>query len=421
MKIAYLCADVGVPLDGSKGASVHLREMIHAWVKLGHEVVLFTPNTPPGDGFADVAVVTVPQESAFEQVQPALKRLEVQLDQKLRVRQDLRNLGYNLAFFDQAGAWLQDQAFDFIYERYTLFHHAGIDLARQFHLPHILEVNAPLCQEQEQMRGLDIKALAHQLEQKVLTESDQVIVVSDALRQFAQALGVDPQRILTLPNGVDPEKFSPDVADGQSVRQHYKLDGKDVIGFIGTLKPWHGVDSLVKAVALLKEQRPDVHVLIVGDGPQRPALEQQVHQADLNSQVTFTGTVPYAQMPDHIAALDIAVAPYVEHADFYFSPIKLFEYMALEKPVVAAGLGQVRDIIRQDETGILYEPGNVAELGSALGRLLDDPSRGQQMGERARQQVVRQHTWTKNAERVISVAERLIDRPSVASGQKDSN
>lgn len=421
MKIAYLCADVGVPLDGSKGASVHLREMMHAWVKLGHEVVVFTPNAPPEDWFADVPVVTVPQESVFEQMQPALKRLEVQLDQTLRVRQDLRNLGYNLAFFDHVGAWLEDQSFDVVYERYTLFHHAGVDLARQFHLPHILEVNAPLSQEQEQMRGLDIKALAHQLEQRVLTESDQVIVVSDALHQFAQELGVDAQRILTLPNGVDPEKFSPDVADGKSVRQRYQLDGKNVVGFIGTLKPWHGVDNLVKAVALLKEQKPDVHVLIVGDGPQRSALEHQVHQVNLNSQVTFTGTVPYAQMPDHIAALDIAVAPYVEHPYFYFSPIKLFEYMSLCKSVVTAEIGQVRDIIKHGETGFLFEPGNAAELSAALGRLLNEPTLGQQMGERARQQVIHQHTWTKNAERVIEVAERLIETQSVSANQKGSN
>lgn len=409
MKIAYLCADFGVPIFGFKGASVHVREVVAAWQRIGHEVVVFSPSVErPANGTGEITAVAVEHIPAFHQVSQELQALDHFLGMKTRVRYDLRNLWYNLVLFDAVEPRLRAEQFDFVYERYTLFNYAGVALARRLGLPHILEVNAPLCYEQEKMRGLDIKNLAHELERRIFKESDRLAVVSEQLRAFAENRGVPRERILVIPNGVNPRTFSPDPASRERMRRQLRLEGKIVIGFVGSLKPWHGTESLVDAFSRIQPGGSEVHLLVVGDGPQRRPLKAQVREAGLASCVTFTGSIPHDQVPAYIAAMDIAVAPYIPHDNFYFSPIKLFEYMAVGKPVVAGGLGQVREVVHHGETGLLYEPGHVTQLRGALEELIARPDLRARLGKTGRDWVVRHRTWDSNAERILQAAQEVI-------------
>ncbi len=426
MNIAYLTADFGVPIFGYKGASIHVREMVGALRRAGHAVCIISPAVDEGKegrgkSAAESSLPRVMKSLAGTDLLPVLpperlaqlledfEKLDKFMGMKTRLRQEVRNLLYNLALHEKALAHLQRQPVDFIYERYTLFSFAGIRLARALGVPHILEVNAPLAYEQEKNRGLEMKALAAETERRIFRETDRVVVVSRQLQEFVASCGVPAARIHLLPNAVDPQHFV--VADhGQAVRAKYQLDGKRVIGFVGSLKPWHGVETLFEAFRALHAKAPDTHLLIVGDGPKREALEQFAQAGGLKDAVTFAGNIAYDDVPPHIAAMDIAVAPYIPHENFYYSPIKIFEYMVMGKPVVAGRIGQVEEIIADGETGILFEPGNIEQLAAVLTKLAADGSLCRHLGEKASVWVRQERTWDNNARQVVAMAEELLEQ-----------
>ena len=427
MNLLYITADFGVPLFGFKGASIHVREMVTALQHCGHAVCVCSPATeeegisfgelsPPHapfaapaqrrDGFTYLPVVpTAEQTAAFKQLEALDKFWGV----KTRVRHELRNQLYNLALFEAALALARTSRIDFVYERYSLFSYAGIRLARELGVPHVLEVNAPLAYEHEKMRGLEMKELAREMERHIFCGSEQVLVVSQALQDYVTSCGVSAERVRVIPNAVDPQRFVAP-AQGRDVRAQHQLENKFVIGFVGSLKPWHGTDTLLEAFNALRQQAPHAHLLIVGEGPARTALEHYAVKYNLAPSVTFTGNVPYEQVPEYVAAMDVTVAPYTPHENFYYSPIKIFEYMVMGKPVVAGALGQVKDLVHDGETGLLYEPGNIMQLTTALLTLAQDANFTRAMGEKASVWVRRERTWENNARMVVEIARRLMKK-----------
>jgi glycosyltransferase involved in cell wall biosynthesis len=168
---------------------------------------------------------------------------------------------------------------------------------------------------------------------------------------------------------------------------------------VGSLKPWHGTETLFEAFRTLHATAPHTHLLIVGDGPGREALEEYARVNDFKDVVTFTGSVSYDNIPYYISAMDITVAPYIHSENFYYSPIKLFEYMIMGKPVIAGRIGQVEEVIDNDGTGVLFEPGNIAQLTAVLAQLVADAPRCQRLGARAQAWVQQERTWDNNARR----------------------
>lgn len=427
MNLAYLTADFGVPLFGYKGASIHVREMVTALAQCGHRVCICSPATEDeGSGFGELLPPAPPFSAPAQRrdnftylpVAPSATQLQTfteleALDKlwgvKTRVRHELRNQLYNLALFEAVAEFAAASRIDFVYERYSLFSYAGISLARELGVPHLLEVNAPLAYEQEKMRGLEMKELAREMERHIFCGSDQVLVVSQALQDYVVSCGVPAARVRVIPNAVDPKRFVTSTA-GRSVRAQYRLEDKFVVGFVGSLKPWHGTDTLLEAFNELRREAPEARLLIVGEGPARAALEHYAAKYELAPFVTFTGNVPYEQVPEYVAAMDVTVAPYTPHENFYYSPIKIFEYMVMGKAVVAGGLGQVRDLIHDGETGLLYEPGNIAQLTAALATLANDASFTRALGEKAKAWVCREHTWENNARQVIAAAQSVMKK-----------
>ena len=414
MNIAYICADFGVPIFGYKGASVHVREMVAALSQAGHTIHILSPaiETPVNaNELRDVYFVPIALRDDDLRYLETLKEMEQFLGRPTRVRPEMRNIIYNLRLYQSALEYLRRHKVDLVYERYTLFSYTGIRLANELAVPHILEVNAPLAYEQEKMRGLEMKTLAREMERHIFQRTDRVLAVSRNLQEFVASCGVPDERITILPNGVDPQRFSPERAEqGKEVRARLQLEGKRVIGFVGSLKPWHGTETLLHAFRLVHSNQPRAQLLIVGDGPARQELEKLAAGGDLNEAVTFSGSVPYDEIPDYIAAMDITVAPYIPNDQFYYSPIKIFEYMAMAKPVVAGRIGQVEEVIRHSETGWLFEPGNISQLAAALNKLLEDTALRRRLGEQAREWVVRERTWECNARCVIEIATELIEK-----------
>jgi glycosyltransferase involved in cell wall biosynthesis len=338
MKIAYISADFDVPVWGSEGASIHLREMAAAFCREGHAVWVFSPavETLAGEkrdsardeeparsnqdiftssvrqhfdaavtgDLSDVMFVPMLPHKHHMQIFKELETLDNLWGIKARHTQELRRLLFNLTLYEKALNYLRSCRVNFIYERYSLFSHAGIRLARALGVPHLLEVNAPLAYAQE-VHGVEMKTLAREAEHRIFLETDQVIVVSRQLQEMAITCGVPMGHIAVLPNAVDTQRFDPRHEDnGQAVREHFQFKNKCVIGFVGGLQPWQGVETLIAAFSRLQTVAPYTHLLIVGDGPEREKLERQAEATGLLSDMTFAGSVHYGEVPHYIAAMD---------------------------------------------------------------------------------------------------------------------
>jgi glycosyltransferase involved in cell wall biosynthesis len=405
MNIAYVCADFGIPVHGAKGASVHVRELSQALKALGHEVDIYTPRAGglAPDGFA-VPVHEIRPASAEKHVFGLLRDDPAGGEPAAK---EIRSLLYASMLRRELSDRFRNRPPDVIYERYALLASAGSELADELGIPHVLEVNAPLSSEQAEHRGVQFGQTIRAMERRILTRATTVIAVSAPVREWLTRAGVSPDRITVMPNGVDAECFAQGTAGAAEIRRRLRVGTRPVVGFVGTLKAWHGTATMLRAFAEVTAARVEAgrpHLLIVGDGPQRVELEALAAQLGVAGDVTFAGTVLHSEMPAWVAAMDIAVAPYDDITSHYFSPLKLFEYMASGRPIVAAAIGQVPDCIDDGETGLLYAPGEVAAQAAAIRFLLDHPSRAAAMG-RAAQAVARtRYTWAGNARMVVDLA-----------------
>jgi glycosyltransferase involved in cell wall biosynthesis len=410
VRIAYLCSDPGVPVWGDKGASIHVRELSRSLRGLGHDVTVLAArvggHAPPGYE----APIVAPEPEPLEERLVALLRTDPSAGKA--VSRDVRAILAAVSLRRQALRLQRSLRPDLVYERYALFGTAGVAVARELGVPLILEVNAPLSQEQERHRGLAYGATAREIERTVLRSANHVIAVSSALERWVVSAGVRPERVRVLPNAVDLARFEPGSVDRHAVRAQLGLANEPVVGFLGTLKSWHDVPTLVRAMASLGHRRPAPHLLVVGDGPERRRLEELARSQRLAEATTFTGPIPHASVAAYIGAFDVAVVPYGRTQTSYFSPLKLFEYFAAGRPVVAADVGDIGHCVRHGETGLLYPAGDAEALAGAISSLLADRARAASLAQAGRQHVRAFHTWEGNARLVAELATETIDRKS---------
>jgi len=404
VRIAYLTADFGVPVLGTKGASAHVRGLVQALRAEGHQVSVLAANIGD-DGPAAFAVREVPFCEALLNLYEVLQQEAV--CQGTRLSKDLRNLLYAPNLELQGRLMLEEFGPELIYERHCLFSTAGLGLARHFGIPLLVELNAPLIIEQDRMRGLSLPLVARAAERLVLTSADHVIAVSQALRTHAMQIGVAAERVTVVPNAADPDVFLP-AASPSPVRQELGWSDRFVIGFVGSMKPWHGVDTLLEALELLGGADSRFRLLLVGAGPELPNLRERSQRPALAGCVHFAGAVPHRVVPDLLGAMDLVVATYAANAAEYFSPVKLFEYMAMSLPVVAARIGQACEVIDEGRTGWLYTPGDTHELAGLIRMLANSVEQCRVVGAAARDRVMNEYTWHNNARRVVAIAEDLI-------------
>ena len=408
MRIAYLTSDFGVPVLGSKGASVHVRRLVSALAERGHELLVLTPNRGAGaDETLPAELVEIPFDGASAELHGLLGQEVIAAGNRLA--KDLRNLFYSLVLESRAGERLVAFAPDFVYERYTLFNTSGVELARRLDVPLVLEVNAPLVEEQREQRGLSLPRVAEEAQRWIFSRADELVVVSRWLQEYASAHGAARERVTVVPNAADPDLFRPR-HEPSARRSRLGWEGCTVLGFVGAMKPWHGVDTLVTALAELDAPRSGFRLLLVGDGPELAATRARVQTLGLESAVHFTGSVPHHEIPEWLAAVDIAVAPYAAGAPAYFSPVKLFEYMAMGLPVVCARLGQTEELIAHGRTGWLYDADRPGALADTVRRLERDPDARRAAGAAGRTRVLGEHTWQRNADVVEGLARRALAR-----------
>ena len=412
MKILYLCSDAGVPVLGRKGSSVHVRSLIAALSRAGHQVILAAPvlNKSPWETPAAVAA-TLLQVKPTPEVQTALQSLK-EFTQLLGLNNglpgELRRILYNKDFTSELKRRFAADPPDFIYERCSLFGAAGAILSAEWHVPLLLEINAPLALEQAEYREGELSALAGVAERWILAQADSVLAVSGPLRDYILSLGVAPDKVHIVPNGIDPALFQPGSPDPEA-RLRLGLGAGPVLGFVGGLRPWHGVEVLPELLGRLVSRHANVKLVLAGEGPLRGPLEETLRQRGLLEHVVFTGALLHEEVPAIVRQFDIALAPYpkLDHL-FYFSPLKIFEYMACGVAVVAANCGQIAEVIRDGETGLLHPAGDLEAMTTACDQLLSRPKQRVSLGRAAARFIQQEYTWRHNAERVVDLARKLI-------------
>lgn len=405
MRILYYCPDQGIPVLGEKGASVHVRSFVTALAQQGHEVMLACTRLGSGNPPPPVPVVELPPPKDDASLMPVCDALglhhAVLADAGLH--REIRKLAHDARLPRLVQRAIAERGFhpDLLYERHALFHVSGIAIARELGIPRVLEINAPLVEEQARFRGLTLRPEAEARETASLRNADLVVAVSNEVRGFVRTRGVVPSRVIVAQNGVDTSRFNVS-ASGDAMRRRMGLGRGPVIGFIGSFKPWHGVDMLLSAFVRIARQRPHARLLAVGDGPMLECVRNRVHAEGLAGQVVLTGKVPHDEVPAYLAAMDLTAAPYIPQDDFYFSPLKVVESLASGRPVVAPNIGQLASLIDHGETGLLYPPGNFDALAACLLRLVDDVPFRERLGAEGALHARECWDWTAVASRIIA-------------------
>ena len=315
MRILYLCTDPGIDLMSQGGGSIHIRAFVSALRHLNHEVTVTchaasNESTDARNGSRDLLPLRLGEWNRA--LASSIRGANRLAGSRGRYHPDLVRGLHNLTAFRLAARHVRAHRPNFIYERNSLWGMTGLWLARKYSLPLVLEVNAPLAYEQKQYRGLTFSSLAEWTERMIWCGADLIVVVSESLRRHLQEAGVRPERIRVLPNAVDANLFH-NRLDGEPVRKRFHLGGRFVVGFLGTFKQWHGVDLLMEAFQRLHQVDPDMHLLLVGDGPLREALQEKIRQAGLEHEVTLAGKVTHQEVPLYLATMDVAVGQPSRH------------------------------------------------------------------------------------------------------------
>ncbi|OAJ93272.1 glycosyltransferase family 4 protein [Vibrio bivalvicida] len=386
MKAAYVCSDRGVPIFGSKGCSLHVQEVARAFTQTDIDV--------------DFHVASIGGECPKDLHQLDVHRIKHAKisDRALREQADIQD---NAAIMSQL---IQCEPYDFIYERYSLWSHAGMSYAASKGIPAILEVNAPLVEEQQKYRGLVDEQAARDITQQCFSSASLILAVSEQVADYVDTYPQAHDKVKVLPNGVNTERFICSSAE-RSITDHLFT-----FGFVGTLKPWHGVDRLIEAFAIVHTHFPNTRLIIIGDGPMRQTLELQVAHLKLESSVEIVGMVAPSDMAEMYTQMDVGVAPYPSAENFYFSPLKIYEYMAAGLAVIASDIGQIPQIVTDHKTGLTCSSSSITSLIEAMEFLADNHTMAMIWGKIGQDEAQRYHSWQSRVENILNWSGLTVER-----------
>jgi glycosyltransferase involved in cell wall biosynthesis len=288
---------------------------------------------------------------------------------------------------------------DLVWERYGIYKVGVARACRRLGLPYILFFDGDDLYEHDYAGTPITGALrwrAQQLTREDLRAADRVLCVSNAAkRRLTTVWGVAEQKVEVFPNAVDIHLHTPQNQDRAGIRQRLGIGDAPMVLFVGGFFHWHDIAGLLDAFAQVLRDCPDAHLVLVGDGIKRDEMMAYAAQLGLQARAHFTGALPHAEIPRWVTAADVAAAPYRENPTLglWGSPMKLFEYMASGAAVVATRLGQIDEVMRDGENGLLVPPSDPAALAAAILRLLQDSSLRARLGQQARQDAMQHYSW----------------------------
>ncbi|WP_456406387.1 glycosyltransferase family 4 protein [Thiolapillus sp.] len=386
--------------QGRGGEGVHIREVIRALRKLGCEVEM--QEAPGVDAMfaSETQTAPTPQEAPPRLHSRVFKYLSQHAPQFVF---EIAELGYNFWAWFPLSRRLRRERIDILYERYAFFSFVGTWLARRRNIPSVLEVNE--ISGIERTRGQAMPGLARRIEAAVFSRADRILVVSSFLKDALVERGVEEGKIHVLPNAVREDMLAGDERPGEQIRVRLGLEGRTVVGFVGQIAPWDRLDLLIEDVARLLPELPDLHLLIVGPCRFMDELRRQVGDLSLQHAVTLTGPVERNEVAAYIDAMDICVLP---HSNPFGSPIVMFEYMAMKKPVLAVDVRPVRDVISDEINGCLFPAGDREEFRQRMTALVTDSALRKRIGRKGYEDVRTRHTWNRNAEQILEIIREIV-------------
>jgi len=389
MRILYYAPNPQLSLSAQTGYGTHMREMINSWRDLGHEV--------------DTLIVGNNTDSP-EQAKPtktlnlkwALKKLtpnyiwETLKDKKL--------INTDAELFKALDERVQSFKPDIIYERISYLQDSGVQVARKNGIRHVSEVNAPFPEERIYFSGKSAYLKrAKSIEKLILEESDCLTVVSSALKEYLiQKSPSSAHKMHVVPNAVNENLKKLDVNRVAALKSKFNPKNKLVVGFVGSIFPYHGVDLLIKA---FKSSLKDAVLLIVGDGESIPELKKYVEANSMDENVFFTGSVPHRDVFHYIEIMDICC---MMNSNWYGSPVKIFEYGLMNKAVIAPDVRPVQDVMVHGKDGFLVS-NSLNDICESLKTVSSDNQLRQQIAESWNKKVLENYTWKITAQKTLSL------------------
>lgn len=393
MKLLYVYGYPFFNLDSSEGPAIHMNSSIRAFRDTGCEVTVLVGSANKSFSGRSSKSISLPS--------PLIKIRKTLID--------LAELGHSVVqYFGVAGRTCKP---DLIFERYSLFSWAGLALKRKWKIPYFVEFNDPGIETRNRYFGRSfLEPVSKMIFNRIVAESDAIIAVSESVKAKLILQGTNIRKTHVIPNGVSPDLFNPDDFEQGPVRQKYDLQDAIVIGFVGGIVPWHGVNFLLGAACKIVKARANAKFLIVGGGDHSVSqISDTARSYGILDHVICTGWVDHQQIGTYLAAMDIVTAPYAPMGNdpIYFSPLKVFEYMAMGKPVVASRIEQLAEIFEDGKDIILTNPGNVEELASAILKLISDSELAQKLSANARKKVLGSYTWGKTVMKILDIYANL--------------
>jgi len=390
LNLLVLCLDPGIGWDSKKGASVHLRSMANAFSSLGARRTILTSDGIAADAGTD---------PVFEPMSDIAAVREYFRAHRSRSGYEMRAVATNPLAMEHVRRLHERRPFDAIYERFSLWSDVGSRLAAELGVPLVLEVNAPLLWEQTTYRKLAFHDLVVAMERDTFQAADRVIIVSKSLSEYVRSRGVSESRILHLANIAERSQFEGPPFQAPAPGAPF------VVGFAGSLKPWHGLDPFLDVFARVHRRHPNAVLEILGDGKGRSELESRVSRLGLNDAVRFLGHVPHEAVPARLHRWHLIAAPYPAIPSFYFSPLKIAEALAAGRPIIASDVGEIAEMT--GDAAILVEADRSDAWEAALAAPIERPESLAPLA-RAAEEMTRGWSWRSHATRAL---EGLSARP----------
>lgn len=431
LKIAHFYQESGIRFHEPQAAQLHIYHTIRGLHKAGHEVTLvalqgrrvlctgdlevFNSDKLPASQFAQLGLSG---SSLFKAFESGVRRLQSEL-----------HLPY-LALFDSyrmAEAGHRNlHGFDLIHERFNLLSLGGAWSSRKLGIPFVLEVNADLL-EQRRFKGTPERGLrrlfATWATRMCFNAAAKIICISQGLRAHLNTKWqIDESRLTVLPCAADMGAFRPNGSSG-TVRKRIGLTDEPVVLWVGGFYPWHDLSLLLESFAIVSGRLPAARLVLVGDGPTRSAVERLVEGSGLRRAVIFTGAIPHASVPDILSIAEVAVvpsAPVAASRGGTGTPLKLFEYMAAGKAIVATASAETAEVVRDGHGGLLVPAGDAQRFAEAVLTLLNDPVERDRMGRNARQQANELYSWEEYTRRLEVIYLDLLMKAQSGSQQLSS-
>src|SRR5690349_2662244 len=432
LNIAHFYQEAEIKIHEPQAAQLHIYHTMRGLQRVGHQVsllalqgrqVLFTP---------DLQVFRSPERNPghYGQLGWTGTTLFKGFESGIRRLQSELRLPY-LALFDsyrmgEAGI-VNLKGYDLIHERFNLLALGGAWASKRLRIPFVLEINADLL-EQRRFKGVPERGLrrlfAIWATRVCFNTATRIICISPRLQDHLHTKwDVAQEKLTALPCAADIDAFKPDY-NSVKVRNRLGLTSEPVVMWIGGFYPWHDLSMLLESFALILKKRPDARLVLVGDGQTRSSIEEAATKAGMGHAVIMAGKVAHSDVPEMLSIADVTVvpsAPLTAGIGGTGTPLKLFEYMAAGKAIVATALNEAAEVVQHGQNGLLVEPGDAQKFAETILKLINDPKERSRLGHNAREQAVKQNSWEHYTKRLEEIYFSIMEKVPARSPLVDNS